>query len=904
MQGFGLSAGERFKLLLAVAGLLCTSYDSSVTTSPQDISPVSPVELSGDVSRERMEQPIRPSAKRRLRSEPQILAPLPTDQSIALPRISQPTTPAIDRAWYSTWQLRVQKVLPILRGDRYYSVQDYLQDFDRVLLYWELESPRPEGQGYLAQPLGYLKIRGHIPLQLLWQPPDSGNNPGYPGECAREFMRLSQEGAFCAQALNTAYHSGLYLRWAGPQAVPNVGSKTGEAGKPQRGSYLQVGSIRVRDESPWQTLSASAPFATGKAAPAALPRSGRPALPGQNFATTKYRPEVGLGRNWGLSWDGPHLQVLLLHQRDGTAEQLSSGLALRFDHIAAVPNIRPRTKACGECITVPDRGIHSGKNIYRLRAATLWSQNLSADSHRQNGDWYFSHSPQVGSTTLYDAGTAERWAELLRYDRAVKQIYLQAGWKRLFPKQAGPDLKPRLPARTAFLHLGSELAFSVSPLDYWGGLQKFYTRFYLPFQARQVLLQDLPTKQFALRTKRFAIGNEFLLSAADAHWVDAGRKLARSALSRRFGKRLYAQNQLSLHWRNKTNVPSPHLDAPAHSINYNTSGGLRSQEQVLRFRSGLHSIRLFQPTQGNYWNLGIRYYRLWSRHRSPSATAPDTTWYFILDAELQQMVPRSADIQVKQSSFPAPLWRRELEWRLGWQQRPPTRKPDQPESVPEQKSGGTGRGGTRFRWGWQSSLGLEEAHLPAGAAGPLGELWFSGHWDNWENLRGNWRLGFFVQVWQYSKFRHGNTAERMGWWKVFQLQLDLGIRLNFEQSGRFGRLSRLSFRAKLQGRLRLSRNWQFVLALRLDEWSLRYGWDSSAVLHLQQAIGQLANKLSLELSLRYELRSRSVAKNTDPADSAVPNYANAAAAEDDVDSSDSLRELKELEEAFGPSPED
>ncbi|WGK69855.1 hypothetical protein P0082_03065 [Candidatus Haliotispira prima] len=795
---------------------------------------------------------------------------------------TKPTPNSIrPNTWYFAWQWNVQSPLPGISnqqgGDS--ALEDYFREIDDVSAHFELESPNPDRPGSV-------QIRGHLPLHLLWQVQDTDYFSGYPDELSGLVPDCQPA---LQQALHTMYRSGLYLRWAIPfvpvppavkmaDADPNTAIPT--TGKAPRSSYLQAGSIRIRSDSLWYTLDNASYFPSSKTA-----MTGFPGRSKANTMSTMYERDKGWGQNFGLSWDGRNFHALLLHRRSSGEENLSTGLAVRLDQTSSPKSI----------------GQNTGQNLYRLRAATLFSQNISKTDAKQEetGDWYFTHTGQFQNAKLYRAEAMERLTQLLRYDQAVKQFYLQAGWKHYFQTRlpatgtakGEEPAKHKLPLYTSPFHkpyfqLGTEQAASVSPLDYWGNLQKYHIRFRLPLYAKQA--RDLGKLRLS---KNVTLEDDFLASYYDANWVDARRKLAGSVLSQLYGRRLYLQNRLSLYFRQKETLPR---QAGAVSQNGQpTPTRLRAKlrEQTLHFDSGLRTIRLLQDGQTEYLNFGLQYQSLLHRKTAMpynSVGGADSSWYLTIRANLTQQQPQTEDINIRLTELPEALWQRKLEWGIGWQQRPPTRIPQNRLSTPSSSSSTSGtpspdkeptrmakdpNPGYRFpnpttsptrqavhRFGWKAAIEIQEAGISNGDLFRPVQM-YQQDIGKIENLQGSLKLSLFFQTWHYGRYQRGNTPRKSGWWKFFQLQLNLNLKLNFlqdvgapENPASFHNIgAKLTFQAKFRASLQLSRQWSFLLALELDEWSLKQdGTDPQTI----ETSHPLDTRLSIRLQLRHEFSGR------------------------------------------------
>ena len=701
MQGFRLSVTEQLCLFLTSVGLLWISDQS-----PPDIIRASKARQMAMPHKEvYTERPSHFDARPNQNGSAQIYqiyqteSPNVIDKPIPINRQSIDLPAGVSAGWSYTLQFKVISPLPLQGG-----FANYAEKIDETSAVFELESPH-----HLRW--GSLQIRSQVPLHRLWQTDWKTDMTGYPQEIDRS-------------PIQAAYHSNLYLRWA----IPAAQSRN------FNGSYLQIGSIQPRSDSLWYTLRSTSSFPGSKEALAALPMRAK--LPGQGGASTKYQSQSGLGQNIGLSWDGQFLQVLLLHQRSIREEHLSTGLALRFDRL---PPIEPIA------LSGLQKTNNLAQNTYRLRVAALLSQNLSkADS---SSNWYQNHTQQRQNASLYQASAEQRWPELLRYDRAVKQFYLQAGWKHSFqPKYVSQK-------RSSYFQLGTEQGASVSPLDYWGNLQRYYFQFQFP-------VFEQPVKQAVL-------SNAFYATYSDAHWVDARRRLASSTVSQRYGRRLNLQNQFKLYFQQKPVNPTDKAGPPNRA-----SRSSKLRQQVLRLDNGVKTIGLFHSSQTSYWNFSLNYYWLWYR----SNQSFRNVWHLMLGANLQQPLFTATDIRPELTQFPTTLWLGEAKNSFGWQQQPPTRKPLVATGIPSVS-----------RFGWKIML--------------------KGKGDEHAAKQGSLALRLFFQVWHY-----GSRQQSTGWWKFFQIQWDL--RLSLEQ---LEQAAYWTFQTRLQARLQLRLHWSMLLAVKLNE---------------------------------------------------------------------------------------
>ena len=537
------------------------------------------------------------------RALPQVATAARTPKSISKTTpFTQPKPSAEPKSsgngWYYSWQTKFESPIP---GDSIFTT------------FLQAESP-------YSSRLGSLEIRSEFPVHLLWRQPPKTALSAYPPELAE--LRWAP---FPQNLLHAMYRSKLYLRWAIP------GKKASKSD--HLGSYLQIGSIRARAQSPWQFLNRSTPFPTSpKPISTAIPPG---LLPGQYFASTEYESEKGIGQNIGLSLDSPNLQGFLLHQRNLRSESLQSGLALQLEKRS--PQVQNSRSF-----------VQNTENLYRIRFASLFSQNLSK-APLQSG-WYLPHIQQPQNSGLYRS--KQRWAELLRYDRAVKQFWLQARWSQV--QQAGGQKRK--------IELRTEQSSSVSPLDYWGLHQRYHLLLELPLYAR---------KSAPSRIKKLVLGNYLFASYTDANWVDAQRRLAGSSRAQFYRRRLVVQNRMS--WRFSQ-----------------TFGG--AQNHILRAVAGAKIARFLEPKMLGYVDFGLEYY--WLRTRKET-NRPERTWYIMSKADFAQ---KPASTRQKPPVMPV-LWEQILVLGVGWKQNPPNRVPQ------------ADRPNTSARLGWKLNIQGRQSDL-------------------------------------------------------------------------------------------------------------------------------------------------------------------------------------------------
>ena len=682
--------------------------------------------------------------------------------------------------------IRFQAVAPLFLEHRGW--EDYPEEIHDISAVLDLTSPY-----HLKR--GSIRIRAQIPFHRLWQ--DEANTYDYP----KEIQKLYQSEYRAPIAL--AYHSRLYLGWIIPplQSKKNQ-NKTTNSENPQNywGSHLQVGSIRPHSESAWYTLRSSLSFQSSRQSLSSMPKSTN--VPG---ASTTYDSQNGLGKNIGFSWDSRVIQILILHQRSSREEHLSSGLTLRFDHLPKADNNQEPIK-------------NTVQNIYRLRFAGLFSQNLSKPN--SDSSWYLNHTQSRQNMALYQANPDQRWGRLLRYDRSVKQFYMQAGWKHNIQKGRGPN---------AYLQLNTEQGFSISPLDYWGNLQKYYVKFQFPIFQHPTL------------AKRAILYNEFYAAYQDSHWIDARRRLASSVTNRWYGKRFNLQNRFILNFEQR-----PQKQKPSQSLNesYKQSSKdtiSRLYRQTLHIDTGIKTIRLFHSTQASYWNFGADYYWLW-QHRNQILSH---VWHLMLGGDLYQSLPLTNDIHPTLVQFPTALWQWKLNSGLGWQQRPPSRKP-----LANNRN-------RVHRLGWKTTLSnkvntqtIEQSSLV---------------WD------------LFLQLWHY--YSAHQNKRTVGWERLFRLQFRFGLACNWEET------AYLTFRTKLQAWFALSRDWSVNFAVELREWK-----------QIINRPAELPKSLQLELKIQYQFHSPIGAATNSQITNPTENVAQSIPQVDPLDVS--TEPLKELEQAF------
>ena len=424
------------------------------------------------------------------------------------------------------------------------------------------------------------------------------------------------------------------------------------------------------------------------------------------------------------------------------------------------------------------------QNIYRIRAAGLLSQNLSKPDN--DSSWYFDHLQLRKNSHLYQAQASQRWHELLRYDTSVKQFYFQMGWKHNVG--AAPGKK-----QNSYFQLGLEQAASVSPLDYWGNLQRYYFKFQFPI--------------FEQPSKYVVLNNEFYGTYSDGNWVDSRRRLASSVVSQWYGRRLNLQNQLSLYFQQKSSPPKTASPAENNSNSISPATLSQRHQQILRLNSGAKIIQLFHHTQSSYWNLGANNYWLWYRDRKSFKHL----WHLMLGANVYQTLPATDDISLKLRYFPTPLWQGFVTSSFGWQQQPPTKKPQ----LLQRKIVRT------HRLGWKTKLRAKATE------------------DNLEQdtlEQASIALSLFFQIWNYGQYNR--QKKTTGWWKFFQLQWELGLELQLEQN------AYLALQTKLQAHFQLARHWSVLITAKLSEWQ-----------KTPETVLQPPKILELELSLRYQFQS-------------------------------------------------
>ncbi len=656
------------------------------------------------------------------------------------------------RGWYYELQLKISGPLLLTEQN-----ENYFRENNQASAIFKLESP-------YHNKLGRLQIRGQVPIHLFWQ---TTSTTAYPNEIMKLLPDKSQ-----IQVMQAVYHSNLYLRWEIPKRLP--------LNKNYQSAYLQIGSIEPRYESLWHMLGSATPFPGSKQSLAYLPKPSTHQVTkqGQPLAKTlpslEYKSDGALGQNIGLSWDGRFVQALLLHQRNSYEQHLSTGLALRLDYLPKRPassiNSRPATRAV--------------QNIYRIRAASLLSQNLSRPDN--DSSWYFDHLQLRQNSHFYQAEASQRWNELLRYDTSVKQFYFQLAWKHNV--YAAPGKK-----QNSYFQLGLEQAASVSPLDYWGSLQRYYFKFQFPIFKQSI--------------NYMLLNNEFYATYSDANWIDSRRRLASSTVSQWYGQRLNLQNQLSLYFQQKSSQQKTASSGSGNSSSASISQtSSKRHQQILRLNSGAKTIQLFHNTQSSYWNLGADNYWLWYSNRKSFKHL----WHLMLGVNLYQTLPAVNDIRLQLRYFPTALWQGFVTSSLGWQQQPPTRKPQLHRKIVR-----------THRLGWKTKFKAKatEENLEQG------------------NLeQASIALSLFFQIWNYGQYsRQKNTT---GWWKFFQLQWELGLQFLLEQS------TYLILQTKLQAHFQLAKHWSILFTVKLNEWQ-----------KTQETVLQPPKTLKLELSLCYQFQS-------------------------------------------------
>ena len=603
MYGFLPKRAESLGLLFATIAILFSrsNIERQILQSPQQkgfYKPQSQTFTKNTQSSVNAQRRALPQVATAARAPKSISKTTMEPKTKAEPKSSGMANESSGNGWYYSWQTKFESPIP---GDSIFTT------------FLQAESP-------YSSRLGSLEIRSELPVHLLWRQP--GALSAYPPELAE--LRWAR---FPQNLLHAMYRSKLYLRWAIP------GKKASKSD--HLGSYLQIGSIRARAQSPWQFLNRSTPFPTSpkpQRISTAIP-SGL--LPGQYFANTEYESEKGIGQNIGLSLDSPNLQGFLLHQRNLRSESLQSGLALQLEKRSPqTPNSRSFAQ--------------NTENLYRIRFACLFSQNLSK-APLQSG-WYLPHIQQPQNSGLYRS--KQRWAELLRYDRAVKQFWLQALWRQ------ADSQKRKIELRT-------EQSSSVSPLDYWGLHQRYHLLLELPLYAR---------KSAPSRIKKLVLGNYLFAGYTDANWVDAQRRLAGSSRAQFYRRRLAVQNRMS--WR----------------FSQTLAGG-GAQNHILRAVAGAKIARFLEPKMLGYVDFGLEYY--WLRTRKET-TRPERTWYIMSKADFAQKPPSSRQ---KPPVMPV-LWEQILVLGVGWKQNPPNRVPQKPD-----------RPKTSARLGWKLNIQGRQSDL-------------------------------------------------------------------------------------------------------------------------------------------------------------------------------------------------
>ena len=718
--------------------------------------------------------------------------------------------------WYFLWEVKFKS--PIHLGAR---------QIETSTLSLRADSP-------YSSRFGSLQIRSDLPAHLLWQQPKPAALSAYPTDLA-ELRQNSKP--FLQNLLHTAYRSKWYLRWAIP---PNKNQPK----ESHLGSYLQLGGIQARDGSPWQFLNRSKPFSSPKPGRinTAIP-SGM--LPGHYFASTKYTSEMG--QNIGLSFDSPNFGVFALHRRGSRAESLQSGVMLNFERLTSKARLTAQNPtdffdfppqkialntAKSQPINLNSTNNINAQNLYRVQFAGLFSQNLTK-APSQSG-WYLSHTQQTQNASFYAARAKERWGELLRYDRAVKQFYFQAQWKRLQTPRwtKRPESTRQNTHRKTRFELRTEQSSSVSPLDYWGIQQRYHFQFELPLYDKifsSVSLAKTLVKSLVLR-------NYFFASYTDANWVDAQRRLASSRQAQFYRRRLLFQNQIGWHFQQKV---------PSASTTY---------DHILRWKASAKIARFLEPKVLSYLNFGLEYHWLWRKTEQRNQT-----WHLMLKTDFAQQQPTSSQLERQPFQIGPILWSRKLILGIGWKQNPPTRIPQKVKTQRMAQSQKYKMGKPATRLGWKLAIQSKENNLTA-----IFEMLQIG--PKRKNLQGIVEFSLFFQFWRYGHyFRRTNTLR---WWKLFALQLKLGANISFSEvpKQKSTIMAKLHLWAQLKAHLQLAKNWSFQFGFKLEEWKLK---NHSPVSSFWEPA--TTAKFSIMLFLRYELYSSKAHKEQNQRAKELPN---------------------------------
>ena len=697
--------------------------------------------------------------------------------------------------WYYSLQSQTRSTLTL--NQPHTSDNNNPAKIDRMELSFLAESPQDPRWGSL-------QLRARVPLQQIWQ---QGQTDNYPVEIQ------GLKTANFSPLLPPAYHSNLYLRWGLTQSRP---------------AYLQAGCLKPRDDSLWHIMQSSIQFPGPMKAFAGLSNKN-----GKLAPSIIYDSDSTIGENQGLSWDGQLLQAALLHQRGRMEESLISGLGLRV-------NYRPNSK-----------------NQLHLRTTTMFTQNLSQpDSHQANdGDWYFSDFQVRQNPKAYSTTPDRRWTELVRYDRAVQQYGLQASWQHSQAATTISDKQlPALRKPAPFWQLSGEQTASLSPWDYLGIQQRYCFNLQAPIYAYS---QEFMADQ--VRQHILTFSNQSYIFYRDAHWVDARRRLPRYKLSSFYGRRWYLQNQLQLRFRQKhyrANPDRPHSWKPQHR-----------NEQILKFDSGAKIVRSLLPTERPYLNFGLRY--TWLYYPLQQAEQKGgRVWHLSLGSDIQQQLVSSNDIRPGQRGLPDPPWKRCVQCQFGWQQKPPTRIPklvntdkktiksvnDAPaicQATPNPKEASP-LPASLTRLGWRASLSTKEQNLKESQLWLLAEIYRKDSGQLY-NLQSSVQFSLFWQFWRYDlgyvkrRVPGAQQTQLASWWKLIQLQLDLGPQISFVPDSTTGGtpIAQIELRCRLKAELRFPSHWFLALGIGLDEWQWPVGLK-------QPSIDQTLQKVQIELTARYE----------------------------------------------------
>ena len=581
-------------------------------------------------------------------------------------------------------------------------------------------------------------------------------------------------------------------------------------------------------------------------------------LPGQYFANTEYASETG--QNIGLSIDSPNFSVFALHRRSSRGESLQTGLLLNLEHrhtiskaskmkkshiksakqntqtekppnfpdLAAQTIIAAKTLKLSSSTSLDTPNIgHNFQNFYRVQLASLFSQNLTKGPS-QSG-WYLPHIQQSQNANLYAGHATERWEELLRYDRAVKQFYFQAQWKHLQPPMWAKQSTSQNTRHKTRLELRTEQSSSVSPLDYWGIQQRYHFQFELPLYDKT----SLSTGLVKTLTKSLILRNYFFASYTDANWVDAQRRLTSSRQAQFYRRRLLFQNQMGWYLQQKV---------PDVSTTY---------DHILRLKASAKIARFLEPQMLSYFDFGLEYHFLRSKTKRLKQT-----WYLTLKADFAQQQPTSSQLEQQLFQTGPILWRRKLSLGIGWKQNPPTRIPQKSETAGQRQK--TGKLATRL--GWKLAIQSRESDLSA----MFGTLRIG---PERKNLQGSLDIDLFLQFWRYGRYFGRTTTLR--WWKLFALQLKLGVTLSFAEAPKQRNkiINRLNLHAQLQARLQLAKSWSFQLGFQLEDWK----FDSPGDPFLEPATPA---RFSMVLLLRYELQQshkKQKSKEINPPEKNIPS---------------------------------